>query len=169
MLCPDRGSVIQKHSGRLATHGGLLAQRATLRSRYHEVHRGQAKCWRMGAGPILPLLRRSSVLARMSTMMQDVTLVGFCGAAFYDLRSGLHRRFLEQISNRPNRHCGDIHDGGRCLKKNAKAFRTHTTCYGLHCCESSSPACGMPGTRSTIGGSGSTKVLRASTKRPKCH
>ena len=58
--------------------------------------------------------------------MQDVTLVGFCGAAFYDLRSGLHRRFLEQISNRPNRHCGDIRDGGPCLKKNA--FRTHTTC-----------------------------------------
>ena len=62
------------------------------------------------------------------------------GAAFHDLRSGLHRRFLEQISNRPNRHCGDIPDGCRCLKKKAKAFRTHTTCYGLHCCESSSPA-----------------------------
>ena len=80
MLCAwSCRSVMQKHSGKLATPGGLLAQRATLRTRYHEVHRGQAKCWRMRAGPILPLLRRSSVLARMSTTMQDVSLVGLCG------------------------------------------------------------------------------------------
>ena len=167
MLCPDRGSVMQKHSGRLATHGGLLAQRATLRTRYHEVHRGQAKCWRMRAGPILPLLRRSSVLARMSTTMQDVTLVGFCGAAFYDLRSGLHRRFLEQISNRPNRHCGDIRDGGPCLKKNA--FRTHTTCMDYIAVKALLQRVGWLGRVLRLGGSGSTKVLRASTNRPKCH
>ena len=71
--------VIATRGGGLATHGGLPAQEATLRTRHQERHRRQAKWRTMGAGPTPPSPGRSSVLARVRTTMQNVPLVDSLG------------------------------------------------------------------------------------------
>ena len=118
---------------------------------------------------IAPPLKRARTDEHDDAGCESGWLVRDGWAAFYDLRSGLHRRFLEQISNRPNRHCGDIRDGGRCRKKNAKDVRTHTTCMDYITVKARPQRVGWLGRVLRLADRAPQKVPRSSANRPTGH